>query len=193
MSNIDAYYPLNNVVAESSDDPISSGDSEIDGEGPVHAQSEVNQNRVPKILVKDVTLLELVTGQENISFTLSEREMKEVEAKAAEPDSNLIYGGTCIRVLKCIHMGRYCSRQPIDALRESVLTNWGRVYIQWPISVQKRRSFMPLNIFHKIASLVLLLQVRQNFTNADLQKEDRVYMESMWRKRREDELQEIKK
>lgn len=80
----DVSCPLDEVVAQASDDPVSDGDSETDSDERVDGPNEVDSKGVPQMLEKDLTPFEQATGHENINHISAEHEIEEVQANEAD-------------------------------------------------------------------------------------------------------------
>lgn len=61
------------------------GNSEMDSEEPVLAQTDVDLNWVRQLPEEDLTLFERIACQENVTYVLTEQEIEEAEANAADP------------------------------------------------------------------------------------------------------------
>lgn len=80
IHHFDVFYPLNDVVAEESDNCLSDGDSETNGQEPIHAHTKFDLNSVPQMLEEDLTSFKPTAEQENVSHILTEQETKEIDA-----------------------------------------------------------------------------------------------------------------
>lgn len=59
---------------------------ETNGKEPIHGRSEVDLNRVPLLLGKDITQFEWAATQENVNHILIEQEIEEAEANTTDAD-----------------------------------------------------------------------------------------------------------
>lgn len=190
----DASFLSDDVVALASNDLIKNGDSEMEGEEPIHAQSDDDLIRVTHMLRENATSFQRAPRQENVNHILTKQEMEDAEAKAGEPGAitcmeapNLEFKNmsTWVDIMIANPWAPYkMVSQPV----EDVSTYKGHIF------VQKGWSFTSLKHFYKIALMLSCLQVHRTLPKLKCkQKETDCAWSLRVAKWKVDESSEIKK
>lgn len=104
MHHADATCPLDDVVACPSNDLVIDDDSETDGEEPVQGPCEVELNNVSKLSKRILHHLNELQDR-RISPVLNEHEILKKQRLTKPTGIDLVHGGTCTGVRKCVDIG----------------------------------------------------------------------------------------